>query len=71
MNQKPASNSRRFPTGMTQPALRALESAGYMRLEDVAGVSRKTLLALHGFGLKSIPLPEAGLRERRLEPLKP
>jgi len=35
------------------------------------GVSRKTLLALHGFGLKSIPLPEAGLRERRLEPLKP
>ncbi|MGD9711853.1 MAG: DNA-binding protein [Thermomicrobiales bacterium] len=60
-----------FPKGMSQPALRALEEVGFVRLEDAAGASKRELLRLHGFGPKSIPLLDDGLRERKLPPLRP
>ncbi len=43
-----------FPTGIAQPALRALAAAGYTTLEQLAEVREKDLLALHGMGAKAI-----------------
>lgn len=64
-----APNIDAFPAGIPQPALRALAGAGYMKLEDLAGVSKASLLALHGMGPKAIRLLEAELKEKGLEPL--
>ena len=36
------------------PATRALEAAGYDYLEDLGGVSRRSLLTLHGVGPRAI-----------------
>ena len=36
------------------PATRALTAAGYLSLEDLDGVSRADLLALHGVGPRAI-----------------
>lgn len=43
-----------FPTGLSQPALRAFAAAGYTRLADFARVTEAELLALHGVGPKAI-----------------
>jgi hypothetical protein len=45
------------------PATRALNSAGYHTLEDVHGVSRTSLLALHGVGPRAIRILEEALAE--------
>ena len=48
-----------FPT-LSAPAWRALANAGYLQLEDLAGVSEGDLLRLHGFGPSSLaPVREA------------
>lgn len=46
--------------GLGAPAKRALISAGHGSLEDLAAVSEKELLALHGMGPKALGI----LRER-------
>lgn len=71
MSQTKSPNTDAFPKGMSQPALRALHAEGYATLEDVAGSSKNDLLALHGFGPKSVPLLESALEQEGLEPLKP
>lgn len=43
-----------FPPGIGNPARRALEAAGYVRLAQLAGVSERELLRLHGMGPKAI-----------------
>ena len=43
-----------LPAGLSEPARRALASAGYTRLEHLATVSEKELLKLHGVGPKAI-----------------
>jgi hypothetical protein len=45
-----------FPSGLPQPALRALANAGYTKLEQVKKVSDAELLALHGMGPKAIAI---------------
>lgn len=49
-----------------QPAWRALTGAGYWRLEQLAGVSEKELLRLHGVGPKALRILRAALAERGL-----
>lgn len=49
-------NASNFPTGMGKPALRALDAAGYTRLEQLANVREADLRKLHGMGPKSIRL---------------
>lgn len=49
-----------------RPAQRALEAAGYTRLEDLTHVSEKHLLALHGFGPKGVRMLNAELVKRGL-----
>ncbi|MFF2155253.1 DNA-binding protein [Paenibacillus chitinolyticus] len=43
-----------FPPGLSKPALRALAGAGFLRLEQLARVTEKELLQLHGMGPKGI-----------------
>ncbi|MFE4569625.1 helix-hairpin-helix domain-containing protein [Paenibacillus chitinolyticus] len=43
-----------FPAGLSKPALRALAGAGFLRLEQLARVTEKELLQLHGMGPKGI-----------------
>lgn len=43
-----------IPQNLGKPANRALEGAGYLRLEQVAEVSEKELMKLHGMGPKAI-----------------
>ena len=57
-----------LPSGLAAPARRALEGAGLESLEDVAGISRAELAALHGMGPKALrvldqALVAAGLAE--------
>ena len=48
------------------PATRALNGAGYTRLSQLAGVSRKELAKLHGMGPKALRIIEAALEEHQL-----
>ncbi|MFF2479580.1 hypothetical protein [Paenibacillus sp. NPDC058071] len=48
------SDTAEWPKGLSKPALRALASAGYTRLQELDGVSAKELLQLHGMGQKGI-----------------
>lgn len=50
-----------FPDGLSQPALRALASAGYTHLEQLAAISDRQLLALHGMGPKGVRTLRAAL----------
>lgn len=53
-----------LPTGLSQPAQRALAGAGYNRLEQLTRVSEKEILALHGMGPKGIRLLREALAEK-------
>ena len=50
-DEQPAAD---LPTGLSEPARRALAGAGVTRLEDVAAFTPNELLKLHGFGPKGL-----------------
>lgn len=58
-----------FPPGIPQPAIRALVSAGYNRIDQLAGASEAALTSLHGVGPKAIRIIRQVLAERGLPPL--
>jgi DNA-directed RNA polymerase alpha subunit len=43
-----------LPTGLSQPALRALAAAGCHNLNDIAQRSEAELMRLHGFGRNAL-----------------
>ena len=51
-----------FPKGIGKPALRALASAGFDRLDQLTRGTESELLALHGMGPKAIGIIKAALR---------
>jgi predicted flap endonuclease-1-like 5' DNA nuclease len=53
-----------LPAGLSQPAIRALNGAGYTRLEQLVKASEKELLKLHGFGPKGIRILREALAEQ-------
>lgn len=55
-----------FPRGMGKVAIRELKHAGYIRLEQFAGVAETDLLKLHGVGPKALGVLRAALAERGL-----
>jgi hypothetical protein len=65
-----ASKSRYVPTSdfpkTSAPALRALNGAGYTRLEQLTRVSEAELLKLHGMGPKALNILRAALEARGL-----
>jgi hypothetical protein len=62
-NAASAANSP-FPKGVSQPAIRALASAGYTCLDQLAGVSEKHMATLHGMGPKALRIIGEALKER-------
>ncbi|MDQ3693415.1 MAG: DNA-binding protein [Chloroflexota bacterium] len=55
-----------LPAGLSKPARQALEHAGYTRLEQLAQITERELLQLHGMGPKSIPLLRQALAAKGL-----
>jgi hypothetical protein len=53
-----------FPKGVSQPAIRALASAGYAHIDQLAGVSEKHLATLHGMGPKALRIIGETLKEQ-------
>ncbi|MGY1812867.1 DNA-binding protein [Blastococcus sp. SYSU D00820] len=52
--------------GIGRPATGALAAIGITTLDQLAGRSRRELLALHGVGPKAVRVIEAALAERGL-----
>ncbi|MGB2719153.1 DNA-binding protein [Rhodococcus sp. SBT000017] len=52
-----------FPKGTGNPASRAFRAAGYMCLDDLAGVPAAELKKLHGVGPKSLTVIQAALEQ--------
>lgn len=52
--RKSASRKSPFPAGLAQPALRALASAGYDHLEQLAAVTEVEVRGLHGIGPNAV-----------------
>ncbi len=55
-----------LPVGLSAPALRALNGAGYVRLEQLTRVSEAELKQLHGLGPCGIDLLRSALEEKGL-----
>lgn len=55
-----------LPAGLSQPAVRALVSAGYLRLEQLAGISEAELQQLHGIGPNALRQLHEALAARGL-----
>ena len=55
-----------FPAGLSAPARRALDGAGYTRLEQLTKVSAAELKKLHGMGPKAIEQLRSALAEKGL-----
>jgi predicted flap endonuclease-1-like 5' DNA nuclease len=57
-------NADLFPSGVSGPALRALDSAGIRSLADLAKWSEPELARLHGMGPKALGVLKAALKAR-------
>ena len=55
-----------LPAGLSAPALRALNGAGYVRLEQLTRVSEAELKNLHGLGPRGIDMLRVALEEQGL-----
>ena len=63
MNRKTDQNNPDLPSGLSNPARRALAAAGITRLEQFANISEAELLKLHGMGPKGVQTIKQALRE--------
>jgi hypothetical protein len=59
MNQQ----TNEWPKGVAAPAQHALASAGFTRLEQLAGVKESDLSKLHGMGPKALSALRKALEE--------
>jgi hypothetical protein len=64
MPKKDEGGQQEFPRGIGKPATRALASAGYTHLDQLAFVREKDLAGLHGMGPNALGILRAALRER-------
>jgi DNA-directed RNA polymerase alpha subunit len=55
-----------FPSGISNPARRALANAGYDRLDQLTSVTAADLGRLHGMGPKALRLLREALHDRGL-----
>jgi ERCC4-type nuclease len=63
-NKQTAAIQNNFPSGIAQPALRALANAGYTSLEQLTKVKETDLQKLHGMGPKAISNLRAALKAK-------
>jgi hypothetical protein len=64
--EKKQAQENDLPTGLGQPALRALAAAGYTRLDQLANKRESDLLKLHGMGPKAMEVLRGALRAKGL-----
>jgi predicted flap endonuclease-1-like 5' DNA nuclease len=62
----PEYHSTDFPLAIGKVAMRELHLAGYFRLEQLATVTERDLLKIHGLGPKAVRLLRAALDEEGL-----
>ncbi|PWW28309.1 hypothetical protein DFO73_106125 [Cytobacillus oceanisediminis] len=55
-----------MPEKLAKPARRALEGAGYFRLEQLAGVSEAEIMKLHGMGPNAMEKLRKALADKGL-----
>ena len=55
-----------LPSGLSEPARRALAGAGVTSLQDVAAFTQNELLQLHGFGPKGLEILRRALAAKGL-----
>ncbi|MCR8981236.1 DNA-binding protein [Brevibacillus laterosporus] len=55
-----------LPAKLAKPARRALEGAGYLRLEQLSQLSEAEVLKLHGMGPKAIDQIRSALADKGL-----
>ena len=60
-------NPKGIPTNIGKPALRALESANIVRLDQLTSISQEELLKLHGVGPKATRILRESLAEIGLD----
>jgi hypothetical protein len=53
-----------FPRGVSKPAQRALASAGYTRLDQLATARERDLATLHGMGPKALKILKETLKQK-------
>jgi hypothetical protein len=53
-----------LPRGLSRPARRALDRAGYARLEQLTGITEAEVLRLHGMGPKALDQLRGALAAR-------
>jgi hypothetical protein len=64
-------STSRFLKGVPQPAVRALEAAGYSHWEQLTGKSKSELSKLHGVGQKALRIINQALIDGGKKPLQP
>ena len=65
-NNEPYKQQSDLPAKIPMPAQRALQGAGYTRLEQLAGITEADLAKLHGVGPKAIRMLREALEARGL-----
>jgi len=70
MSKKTEQADELFSKVVGQPAIRAFNEAGCSRFEQLSGVSRSELAALHGVGPKSLRIIQQALINGELEPMR-
>jgi len=70
MSKKTEQADELFSKVVGQPAIRALNGVGYTRFQQLAGVSRSELAALHGVGPKSLRIIQQALIDGEFEPMR-
>lgn len=53
-----------WPRGVAKPAQRALASAGYTNVDQLASARESDLAALHGMGPKALDILREALKQR-------
>ena len=66
MNQKDNRENSDIPTSIGAPARRALNGAGYLKLEQFTKVSEAEVLKLHGVGPKALDIIRRTLMDKGL-----
>lgn len=66
MSLNDSSKKSDFPIELAKPARRALEGAGYVKLEQFTVLSEVEVLKLHGMGPKALEQIRLALNDRGL-----
>lgn len=64
-------SSEGLPSGLAQPAIRALKSAGFSNLQQISKATESELMELHGMGPNAMLKVKEALRKAGLSLAKP